>query len=344
MHSSLSSPFILHNQSVAQIMRYVLFALVPALLLHVVYMGCGIVFQFALAAITAATLEIALLRMRGKPWRDGINDLSIFVLAALFVIAVPPYAPYWFTISGVAFAVVIGKHIYGGLGGNVFNPAMAGYAFVLVSFPAVGAAWPLIDADAEFIGPLRALRYIFAPGAATDAVTGATVLDYSRTQAALMTMRSEMLDAAVFGTIAGRAWEWINAGFLFGGLCLLYLKVIPWRIPAAVICGIAVPAMIFSGLDPELRAGAMFHIFAGAALPAAFFIATDPVSSPTAPRAMLVYGFGVGLCTYCIREWGAYPDGVAFAILIMNALVPGLDRLFRPISYGRRSVTEGDEG
>ncbi len=325
-------------------MRYVLLALVPAVLLHVVYMGCGILIQFALAALTAASLEILLLRLRGKPWRDGLNDLSIFVLAALFVIAVPPYAPYWFTVGGIAFAVIIGKHIYGGLGGNIFNPAMAGYAFVLVSFPAVAAQWPAMDAEGGFIGPLRASLYVFAPGRAVDAVTGATVLDYGRTQAALMIMRSEMLDASVFGVIAGTSWEWINAGFLLGGVWLIYLNVIPWRIPAAVICGIAIPAMIFGGLDPELRAGALFHIFAGAALPAAFFIATDPVSSPTAPRAMLIFGFGVGLLTYCIREWGAYPDGVAFSVLIMNALVPGLDRLFRPVSYGRRTLAESDDG
>ena len=343
MSVPLSSPFLQHSTSVALIMRYVLLALVPAVVLHVVYMGCGIVIQFALAATTAATLEIAVLLVRGKPWRDRFNDLSIFVLAALFVIAVPPYAPYWFTVSGVAFAVIIGKHIYGGLGGNLFNPAMAGYAFVLVSYPAVGAQWPVIDADAGFIGPLQAALYIFAPATAPDAVSGATVLDYSRTQAALMMMRSEMVGAELFGMIAGQAWEWINAGFLLGGLWLLYLKVIPWRIPAAVICGIAVPAMIFSGIDPALRAGPLFHIFAGAALPAAFFIATEPVSSPTAPRAMLVFGFGVGLLTYCIREWGAYPDGVAFSILIMNALVPSLDRFFRPVSYGRRSLADGDD-
>jgi Na+-translocating ferredoxin:NAD+ oxidoreductase subunit D len=344
MQLPLSSPFLQQSRSVAQIMRYVLLALVPAVLLHILYMGSGIVIQLALAASTAALLEIAVLRLRGKAWRESLNDLSIFVLAALFVIAVPPYAPYWFTVGGVAFAVIIGKHIYGGLGGNVFNPAMAGYAFVLVSFPAVGAQWPVIDADAGFIGPLRAALYIFAPGSAVDAVSGATVLDYSRTQAALMMMRSEMLDAEVFGTFAGRSWEWINAGYLLGGVWLLYLKVIPWRIPAAVICGIAVPAMLFAGLDPELHAGALFHLFAGAALPAAFFIATDPVSSPTAPRAMLVFGFGVGLLTYCIREWGAYPDGVAFSILIMNALVPSLDRFFRPVSYGRRPLTGRDEG
>ena len=338
MGQHASSPFVKESRSVAQIMRYVLLALIPAVVLHVVFMGFGILIQFALAAFVGIALEIAILRLRRKPWRDGIDDLSVLVLAALFTIAVPPYAPFWFTIAGVAFAVIVGKHIYGGIGGNVFNPAMAGYAFVLVSFPVVGTQWPVIGGEADFIGPLGALIHIFASQASADAVSGATVLDFSRTQAALMVMRSEMLGDAVFGRIAGRSWEWINFAYLIGGLWLCFLRIISWRIAAGVIVGIALPALIFSGLDPELRAGVLFHLFAGAAMPAAFFIATDPVSSPAAPRAMLAFGFGVGLLIYCIRVWGAYPDGVAFSVLIMNALVPGLDRIFRPLSYGRRNT------
>jgi len=311
-------------------MRCVLFALVPGVLLHVLFLGFGIVIQFLFAAMVGAVLEAIILHMRGKPWRDALRDLSVFVLAATFVIALPPYTPYWFTLGGVAFAVIVGKHLYGGLGGNLFNPAMAGYAFILVSYPALATQWPLVAENEAFVGPLRAVGHIFLPDVTGDIVSGATALAYSRASATLV-------DATIFGVIGDRHWEWINLGFLLGGLWLIFRKVISWHIPAGVICGVALPAAIFTGLELGSGLGVPFHVFAGAALPAAFFIATDPVTSPTAPRAMLVFGFGVGLLTYWIRKWGAYPDGVAFSILFMNALVPTLDRFFRPVPYGRET-------
>ena len=308
-------------------MRCVLLALVPAALLHGLFFGCGIVIQFVFAALVGAAIEAAILHMRGKPWRDALRDLSVFVLAATFVIALPPYTPYWFTLGGVAFAVIVGKHLYGGLGGNLFNPAMAGYAFILVSYPALVTQWPLIVENEAFVGPLQAIGYIFLPGAVEDIVSGATALSHGRTPVTVV-------HTATFGIIGDPSWVWINLGFLFGGLWLVFRQVISWRIPAGVLCGITLPAAIYAGLGSGSGLGALFHVFAGAALPAAFFIATDPVTSPAAPRAMLVFGFGVGLLTFWIRKWGAYPDGIAFSILIMNTLVPSLDRLLRSVPYG----------
>lgn len=331
------SPFTFAARPVERVMGLVLVALLPALAVQVALVGCGVLVQLALAVGTAAACEAGMLRLRGRDPRRGLRDLSVLVLAALLVIAVPPTAPWWFTPAATAFAVVIAKHAFGGLGGNVFNPAMAGYAFVLISYPAVASAWP--DPQAGWVGPIEALRYVFAPGTVPDALTGATVLDYNRTQSTLMIMRSELGEAAVYGALAGRDWEWINLAYLAGGLWLLYLRVIAWRIPVGVLCGIALPALVLYGLDPDLRDGPLFHLFAGAALPAAFFIATDPVSSPAAPRAMLAFGFGVGLLTYAVRSWGAYPDGVAFAVLIMNAFAPVLDRLLRPVPHGRSAAT-----
>lgn len=336
-HESPSgSPFIRAARPVERVMALVLLALIPALLVNVALVGCGVLVQFALAVTTAVALEAAVLALRGRDPRRGLCDLSVVVLAALFVIAVPPAAPWWFTVAGTAFAVLIAKHAYGGLGGNVFNPAMAGYAFVLLSYPAVASAWP--DPGAGWMGPGEALGSVFAPAVPADAVTGATVLDFNRTQSALMIMRSESGQSAVHGILAGRDWEWVNLAYLVGGVWLLFLRVIPWRIPAGVLAGVALPALVFYGLDPDLRDGPLFHVFAGAALPAAFFIATDPVSSPSSPRAMLAFGFGVGVLTYALRAWGAYPDGVAFAILMMNAFAPLLDRVLRPVPHGRAAV------
>lgn len=324
-----SSVPIGHPKSVPEIMRCVLLALLPAAILHVFFYGCGIVIQFIFAALVGAAIEAVILRLRGMPWRGAVGDLSVFVLAAMFVIALPPYTPYWFTLGGVAFAVIVGKHLYGGLGGNLFNPAMAGYAFILVSYPALATQWPLIVENQAFVGPMRAFGYIFMPSVVGDIVSGATALSHDRTPATVV-------HAATFGIIGSRSWEWINLGFFLGGVWLVFRQVISWRIPTGVLCGIAVPAAIYAGLEPESGLGAPFHVLAGAAVPAAFFIATDPVTSPATPRAMLVFGFGVGLLTFWIRKWGAYPDGIAFSILIMNALVPSLDSLFRSAPYGRR--------
>ena len=321
-------------------MRLVLLALIPALVLHVYWMGFGIVVQLALAAVTASALEIAVAKARRRAWRAQIGDLSILVLAALFVIAIPPYAPFWYTVVGVAAAALIGKHAFGGLGNNLFNPAMVGYAFVLISFPAESQRWPDLVANAEFVGPLGSLALIFAPSAQVDAISGATALDYERTQLALAMMRSEMAGSTVYGTLGARGWEWINLAYLAGGLWLCGIRVVPWRLPVAVIVGFVLPAMVMSMANADLYAGALFHLLSGAVLPAAFFIATDPISSPAGPRAMLIFGAGVGLLIYVIRVWGPYPDGVAFAILIMNAFVPLLERVCTPLAYGRRNKSE----
>ena len=321
-------------------MRLVLLALIPALVLHVYWMGFGIVVQLALAAVTASVLEIAVAKARRRAWRAQIGDLSILVLAALFVIAVPPYVPFWYTVVGITAAALIGKHAFGGLGNNLFNPAMVGYAFVLIAFPAESQRWPELAANAEFVGPLGSLALIFAPSAQVDAISGATALDYERTQLALAMMRSEMAGRTVYGALGARGWEWINLAYLAGGLWLCVIRVVPWRLPLAVIVGFVLPALVMSMANSDLYAGTLFHLLSGAVLPAAFFIATDPVSSPAGPRAMLIFGAGVGLLIYVIRVWGPYPDGVAFAILIMNAFVPLIEWVCMPLAYGRRNKVE----
>jgi electron transport complex protein RnfD len=237
------------------------------------------------------------------------------VTAALIALSVPPSLPLWQLALGVAVAVLLAKHAYGGLGQNPFNPAMVGYAVLLVSFPLEMTRWP-------------------APGGGWDAMTGATALDALRTGLRQSYTMQEIMAGPAFGRVGAGGGEWINLAALAGGLFLLARGVVRWHIPVAVLAGIAVPAMLFHAFDPGAHASASFHLASGATMLGAFFIATDPVSAATSDRGRLFYGAGIGLLTWIIRSWGGYPDGVAFAVLIMNLAVPLIDRCTVPRIHG----------
>ena len=318
-------------------MRQVIYALVPAVLTYVFLFGFGIIVHLSITIGTAMLCEAWALRLRGLESKPFLQDGSVVVLGCLLALAIPPYAPWWIGIVGVAFAVFFGKHAFGGLGHNVFNPAMVGYLFLLLCFPLTLSQWPELGRLSDFPDPWDSIKLIFlsSPGGGLDAISGATALDYVKTQAALMRMRSVMHDAGTLGVLGGRGWEWINAAFLAGGGWLLWRRVITWRLPFAYLAGLAAAAVAAYAVDPELHRSVIFHLFTGSAMLAAFFIVTDPVSSATTPRGMLLFGFGAGLLTYLIREFGAYPDGVAFSVVIMNALAPLIDRFTQPRLYGK---------
>lgn len=333
----LSSPYVHGARSVNAIMREVLWALVPGICVYVYVFGYGVLVQLALAVVTAIACEIAALRMRGFAWRETLDDGSVIVLACLLALALPPYAPWPVVMLGTAVAVLLGKQAFGGLGHNIFNPAMVGYVFVLLCFPLALSVWPQAAKLTHTPGPFDSLAAVLWQAPVLDGMTGATVLDHVRTQAALMRMMSEIETDQVFGHLAGPGWEWINLAYLLGGLWLLGRRVITWRLPVAFLSGLALAALAANIADPELHRGALFHVFAGGAMLAAFFIVTDPVSSATTPRGMLIFGAGVGVLTLVMREWGTYPDGVAFAVVTMNAFSPLIDRLTQPVLYGQAS-------
>jgi len=341
--SVTSSPYIHGARPVNRMMREVVVALIPAIVVSVWLIGFGVVVQLMIGIGAALVFEAAALRLRGLDWRTALDDGSIVVLACLLALALPPYAPWWTCVVGIAFAVLLGKHAFGGLGHNVFNPAMAGYVFVLLSFPLVLSRWPDLLRFADYPGPLDSIRFVFLQPDSLDAVSGATALDHIKTEAALMRMTSEMQTDRVFGLFAARGWEWVNAAYLVGGLWLLWRRVITWRLPCAYLAGLAVAASMAWVADPELHRGALFHLFAGGAMLAAFFIVTDPVTSATTPRGMLIFGAGAGVLTFVMREVGTYPDGVAFAVVTMNALAPLIDRLTQPRLYGKSETADDPE-
>jgi Na+-translocating ferredoxin:NAD+ oxidoreductase subunit D len=336
-----AAPHVVDPNSVTRVMRLVLYALAPTVALHWVFFGPGLVIQIMLGIATALAAEALALRLRGRSLAPFLTDGSAMVTAALLALCLPPLAPWWLIVSGTAFAILLAKHLYGGLGSNPFNPAMVGYAVLLVSFPAQLLQWLPPDAaglERSDLTLLQTLTTIFTgtpPAQFTwDAITSPTPLEALRTNLTMGMTMSEARASPIFGGLGGKGWQWINFAALAGGVWLLVLRIIRWHIPVAMLGAIALCASIMYLVDPGAHAGPVFHLSSGASMLGAFFIATDPVSAATSDRGKLVYGAGIGFLTYVIRAWGGYPDGVAFAVLLMNMCVPLIDRYTIPRIYG----------
>lgn len=317
--------------SITRIMLNVIIALVPGIIAYVVFFGWGIILNIIVAVITALVTEIFILRLRKRPIKPFIMDGSAVVTAILLALALPSLAPWWLTFIGVSFAIIVGKHLYGGLGYNPFNPAMIGYALLLVSFPLEMTVWLQPDNNISFA---QNLNYVLHSSLNNiDTMTMATTLDTVKTQSGLGLSITEIQSnyPAIFGQFAGKGWEWINLMFLVGGLWLLYKRVISWEIPTAFLISFAVMSVIFySSTDTS----PLFHLFSGATMLCAFFIATDPVTASTTTRGRLIYAAGIGIFAYIIRMWGGYPDGIAFGVLLMNMAAPTIDYYTRPKAFG----------
>lgn len=335
------APHFSPDVTVQRVMRDVLLALAPGIAACAWYFGPGVLVQIVLAILFALGFEALMLRARGQPLRLYLPDLSAVVTAILFALCLPPLAPWWIALTGMLFAIVIAKHLFGGLGHNVFNPAMVGYVVCLVSFPREMTAWlpPVSLADAS-IGIGETLRAIFtgtAPGGlGWDAVTQATPLDTLKTGVDHGQTVSEIRNAPIFGDFGGLGWEWIANWFALGGLWLMWRRVISWHVPVATLGSVIVLGLVAYVVDPGSSPSPLQHVFSGALVLGAFFIATDPVTGCTSTIGRLWFGAGVGVITLAIRRWGGYPDGVAFAVLIMNMAAPLIDRFTRPRVYGEQ--------
>ena len=335
------APYWSPQTNVASMMLQVLAALVPAAIAHVWYFGPGFIFNLLVAGIFAIAGEAFVMWVRGRPPEVALSDFSALVTAALLAFALPSLTPWWVTATGALFGVVVAKHLYGGLGFNIFNPAMAGYVVILVTFPMYLNLWVaprMGDIDYQHLTIIQTLVFTLTgnlPDALTfDAVSRATPLDVMKSGLNNMATATEIRANPVMGDFGGRGWEWIGNFLAFGGFWLLIKKIIRWQIPVGVGTGLLVPATIMYLVDPGTSPGPGFHLFAGATILCAFFIATDPVSAATSPKGRFIYGLGIGFLIWCIRRWGSYADGVAFAVLIMNMAVPAIDYLTRPHIVG----------
>jgi len=341
----VSSPHSARVNRTDQVMLQVILALIPGTLALVWYFGWGVVINMALATVFAVAAEAAVMILRRRPVLPAIGDLSAVVTALLFAIAVPPTLPWWLTLIGILFAIVVAKQLFGGLGYNPFNPAMAGYVFLLVSYPLAMTTWlppnipELVQArDLVTLSFMDSVRLIFTgtlPMNLTwDAISSATPLDEMRTQLAQNQMISEIRQSPLWGDYGGRGWEWVGNWFLLGGLYLLWRRVITWHIPVSMIAGLLLSSGFFWLLDAQAYPFPAFHLFSGGAILGAFFIATDPVSACTTRKGQLIYGASIGALVFVIRTWGGYPDAVAFAVLLMNIAAPTIDYYTQPRVFG----------
>lgn len=305
-----------------QAMRTVLLATVPGLLTLFWFYGWGVLFNLMLAVGTALLVEMSVARMRRQPLQTTLRDGSALVSATLLAAALPAYCPWWLTVTATATGLLFGKHVYGGVGKNPFNPAMLGFALVMVMFPRAMTQWPAHGLDLT-----TAVQQVLGLGQKADAWAQATVLDTLRSNTSL-TMDELFAGDPAFGRFGGRAAECVNLAFLAGGLFLLQRRVFSWHAPLGMLASLLVISLLcWNGSGSDSHGSPLFHLLSGATMLGAFFIVTEPVSGAKTAYARLLFGVAVGLLTYLIRTWGGYPDGVAFAVLLMNLCVPALERL-----------------
>jgi electron transport complex protein RnfD len=337
--TTAASPHIVPNNSVGRIMWQLLCALLPGTLAMLWFFGAGVLINILLAVTAALLAESAALLLRRRPLQPYLSDYSAVVTAVLLALSLPALSPWWMTVTGVLFAILVAKHLYGGLGYNPFNPAMVGYVALLISFPKHMTAWlpPSAVADVS-LGLAGAWDVIFhgqyPDGISADAVAMATPLDTLKTQLGLGKTVGEIWSDPRFGVLAGRGWQWAALGYLAGGLWMIRHQIIDWRIPAGFLGSLGLISLVFFLADPAHYAYPTLHLFGGASMLGAFFIATDPVTAATTQKGRLIYGALIGLLVYIIRTFGGYPDGVAFSVLLINVAAPMINYYTRPRTYG----------
>lgn len=338
----ITSPHAHGPNSTSRVMQSVLLATVPGIIVLTHFFGFGTLVNILWGSVVALACEALALVLRRRPVAFYLKDCSALVTAFLLCIALPPYSPWWLIAVGIASSILLAKHLYGGMGYNPFNPAMAGYVILLISFPVQMTTWAAPLGLADLPGPLDALRACFTPSS-FDAVTMATPLDVLRQNDSLL-MEDLWRENPQFGRWGGIGWEWANLAFLAGGCWLLYKRVFTWHAPVAMLATLALmSALFYDGGSSASGGSPLFHLLSGATMFGAFFIVTDPVTSAVSLRGRLIYGAMIGLLVYIIRVRGNYPDAVAFAVLIMNFAAPFIDYYTQPRTYGH-SAHEKREG
>ncbi|OAJ94064.1 electron transport complex subunit RsxD [Vibrio bivalvicida] len=341
-----SSPHAHSRKSTPDLMKWVALCALPGLAAQTYFFGWGTIIQLILAIVIGLGLEALVMLARKRHPMSALRDNSALVTAWLLAIAIPPLSPWWIITIGLIFAIVIAKHLYGGIGQNLFNPAMVAYVVLLISFPVQMTSWiSPNELQATAISSGDAFSLIFTGfnleglslqqiRTGIDGVTMATPLDAFKTALTTGNTASEALTQPQFGSLAGIGWEWVNLAYLVGGLILIKVRVINWHIPVSFLLSLTLISSLFMILTPGTTASPLIHLLSGATMLGAFFIATDPVSASTTVKGRLVFGAFIGAMVFIIRSWGGFPDGVAFAVLLGNMCVPLIDYYTKPRTYG----------
>jgi electron transport complex protein RnfD len=348
--STIPTPDLKSNEKKASIIFLILIAIAPGLFALTLFFGYGSLLNIAIASMTAIICEACILKLRKRPVIYHLKDLSALLTAVLLGISLPPLIVWWIPVVGAFFSTVIAKNLYGNRGYHPFNPAMIGYAVLLVSFPIQMSTWPAPINMNDSISGLptlwESMKIVF-PSIniettgdliantlnQVDAYTAATPLDIFRQNSSLLI--GQLYSQNIYfiqGVWAGYAWEWINICFFLGGCFLLYRKIYTWHIPFGVLIALIILPSIFYDGGSSLSLGSpIFHLLSGATMLGAFFIASDPVTSPINNRGKVLYGVAIGILIFVIRSTGSYPDAIAFAVLVMNFFAPLIDKCTKQI-------------
>lgn len=313
------SPHVHDGDSIEKNMYGVLIALVPTFIFSIVFFGLGAILVTLTSVVACLVFEYVIQKYLMKQ-RPTIWDGSAIITGVLLAFNLPSSLPLWIVVIGALVAIGIGKMSFGGLGNNIFNPALVGRVFLLISFPVQMTTWPVPNGFAT-----------------ADAVTGATPLALVKEAVKNGQAVGDALSSAglttgnlILGNIGGSLGEVAAIGLLLGFAYMLIRKIISWHIPVAIFATVIVFSGILNLADPAQFAGPVFHLFTGGLMLGAIFMATDYVTSPMTHKGMLIYGVGIGLLTVIIRVFGAYPEGMSFAILIMNGFTPLINRYCKP--------------
>jgi electron transport complex protein RnfD len=309
-----TSPHITSHESVQRIMVSVIVTLIPAVSFSIYQFGLYVLFMYAVSVATCVAAEWVVVRWRKRPL--SINDGSAVLTGVLLVMILPPRFPYYGIVLGAVVSIVIGKQIFGGLGYNIFNPALVGRAFLAAAYPVQITSW--VD-----------------PRVGVSAVSGATPLARMKFDA-IMTPYSELF----FGRIPGSIGEASALLVIIGAIYLIAKRYIKWRIPASIFATVVVLGGIFYGINPAKYPDPIFHLFAGGLMIGALYMATDMVTSPITKKGCVFFGIGIGVLVIVIRLFGGLAEGVMYAILFMNALVPLINRGTKPRIFGTGAQDE----
>lgn len=339
-----SAPHTHSGNSISSVMLHVILALLPATLFGVYLFGLPALFIVILTITSCLLAEAIALYLACKAIKPHLLDGSAILTGLLLAMSLPPWAPWWIAVLGGFFAIIIGKQIFGGLGQNVFNPAMLARVALLISFPLEMTTW--VDVHPMFSnsspGFIESLKITFFGIPNLDEISSASLMGQVKTELTLNNSVSSTLLSVNYspmstsiGFISGSIGETSSILILLGGLYIMFKRIISWHIPFTMLLTIFLLAALFHFIDGDRYADPFFHILTGGVILGAFFIATDLVTSPNTKLGQIIFAIGIGIFVYIIRTWGGYPEGLGFAILLMNAMTPLIDHYIRPRIYGR---------
>ncbi len=312
------SPHVHCEESVPKIMWSVVIALMPAFIVSIFYFGLPVIVLTGVSVACCVLFEYLIQRFIMHT-ETSISDGSAVITGILLAFNVPANLPIWMIVVGALVAIGVAKMPFGGLGHNPFNPALVARVFMLIAFPVAMTTWPVATPIWDF----------------SDAVTGPTPLGILKEASNVNMSQMPTYTNMLIGQMGGSFGEVSAIALLIGAAFLMWKRIISWHIPVAFILTSFLFAGIFWLVDPTQYANPFFHLLTGGLMLGALFMATDMVTSPTSKSGMIVFGVGCGLLTIIIRIFGAYPEGVSFSILIMNALVPLINKGFKPKTYAK---------